>query len=44
MAITTSEIILSKQAHVVLEHRYFLKNNEGKITEDGCLLFKRVAK
>ena len=35
---------LTEQAEVVLEHRYFLKNDEGEAIENGTDLFKRVAK
>ena len=35
---------LSEQAEVVLEHRYFLKDNKGKAIENGTELFERVAK
>ena len=35
---------LSEQAQVVLKHRYFLKDSNGDIVEDGEGLFRRVAK
>ena len=35
---------LSDQAQVVLKHRYFLKNDDGEIIENGEELFQRVAK
>ena len=35
---------LSEQAQIVLGHRYFLKDDENTIIEDGEGLFKRVAK
>ena len=35
---------LSEQAKVVLGHRYFLKNEDSDIIEDGDGLFRRVAK
>ena len=35
---------LSDQAQVVLKHRYFLKNDNGEIVENGEELFRRVAK
>tara|TARA_R110000824_G_scaffold115716_3_gene266874 strand:+ start:1076 stop:2959 length:1884 start_codon:yes stop_codon:yes gene_type:complete len=36
--------VLSEQAEVVLEHRYFLKDALGEITENSTDLFSRVAK
>ena len=36
--------VLSEQAEVVLEHRYFLKNDLGEVTENSTDLFRRVAK
>ena len=35
---------LSDQAQIVLEHRYFLKDKDSNIIEDGDGLFDRVAK
>jgi ribonucleoside-diphosphate reductase alpha chain len=39
----SSELVLSNQAQVVLKHRYFLKNDDGKIIENGEELFRRVS-
>mgnify|MGYP004446787531 CR=1 FL=1 len=36
--------MLSEQAKIVLGHRYFLKNQDNTIIEDGDELFRRVAK
>tara|TARA_R110000765_G_scaffold232507_6_gene335849 strand:+ start:197 stop:2089 length:1893 start_codon:yes stop_codon:yes gene_type:complete len=36
--------LLSEQAQVVLRHRYFLKDENNNIIENGDELFKRVAK
>ena len=36
--------MLSEQAKIVLEHRYFLKDQDNTIIEDGNELFSRVAK
>tara|TARA_Y100000310_G_scaffold345435_1_gene464989 strand:- start:167 stop:2044 length:1878 start_codon:yes stop_codon:yes gene_type:complete len=36
--------VLSDQAQVILKHRYFLKNDDGEVTENEEELFKRVAK
>jgi len=36
--------LLSNQAQIVLKHRYFLKNDDGEVTENGEELFRRVAK
>ena len=44
MTVATSPTILSSQAQVVLEHRYYLKDTEGVPVEDSTELFKRVAK
>ena len=35
---------LAPHAEVVAKNRYYLKNDEGEIVEDGNALFKRVAK
>ena len=35
---------LSEQAEKVLNHRYFLKDTEGEVIEDGDAMFRRVAK
>ena len=39
-----SELLLSDQAQVVLQHRYFLKNDNGQTIENSEELFTRVAK
>ena len=36
--------VLSEQAQIVLNHRYFLKDADGAIIEDEKRLFERVAK
>ena len=36
--------LLSEQAQVVLGHRYFLKDENSNVIENGDGLFKRVAK
>jgi len=36
--------LLSKQAEVILEKRYFLKDDEEESLENGTAMFKRVAK
>ena len=35
---------LAPHAEVVAKNRYYLKNEEGDVVEDGNDLFKRVAK
>jgi len=40
----SSDLTLSTQAQVVLEHRYFLKDDDGRIIENGEQLFRRVSK
>ena len=42
--ISDSTSMLSEQAQVVLGHRYFLKDEDSTIIEDGDGLFTRVAK
>jgi len=39
-----SESDLTEQAEVVLNHRYYLKDTEGEVTENSSDLFRRVAK
>ena len=34
---------ISEQAETILNHRYYLRNKEGKVIEDDIGLFKRVA-
>jgi len=41
--IGTIPVILSPQAKVVAEKRYFLKNDNNEVTEDASALFRRVA-
>ena len=41
---TTVATPLSEQAEKVLNHRYFLKDTEGEVIEDGDAMFRRVAK
>ena len=38
-----TDLSLSTQAQVVLKHRYFLKNDNGDVIENGEELFRRVA-
>ena len=39
-----SESELTEQAEVVLNHRYYLKDTDGEVTENSSELFRRVAK
>ena len=41
---TTIPSLLSRQAEVILEKRYFLKNDAEESLENGTTMFKRVAK
>ena len=34
---------ISEQAEIILNHRYYLRNKEGKVIEDDIGLFRRVA-
>ncbi len=42
--VSESESELTEQAEVVLNHRYYLKDTEGEVTENSSDLFSRVAK
>ena len=36
--------VITDQAEVILNHRYYLKDKQGDVVEDSTKLFERVAK
>ena len=40
----TTVSVVSEQAEVILNHRYYLKDNNNQVVEDASAMFNRVAK
>ena len=40
----TTVSVVSEQAEVILNHRYYLKDNNNQVVEDASAMINRVAK